>query len=88
MTFQLVRASDDGIAVWQTEHGHIYVYAACGDTDGLTQVVMREAPDASEPAASFAAEALRFATQEARARDIIGGRNKRRRRSSRSTAMA
>lgn len=81
MTFQLVRASDDEIAVWQTEHGHIYGFTACPDTNTLKLRFMRDAPEAAQPAQSFAAEALRFATAEARARLIIGGRAERRRRS-------
>lgn len=72
MTFQLVRASDDDIAVWQTEHGHIYGFTACPETDTLQPRFMRDAPDATEPAERFAEEALRFATEEARTRQIIG----------------
>lgn len=80
MTFQLVRASDDDIAVWQTEHGHIYGFTVCPDTDSLIQRFMRDAPDATEPAQCFAEAALRFATDEARARQLIGRPAKRRRR--------
>ena len=79
MTFQLVRASDDDIAVWQTEHGHIYGFTACPDTYTLKHRFTREAPDATEPAERFAEESLRFATGEARTRQIIGGRARRRR---------
>lgn len=70
--FQLVRASDDEIAVWQTEQGHIYGFTVCAATDSLTQRFMRDAPDATVPARDFADEALRFATDEARARQLIG----------------
>ncbi len=88
MTFQLVRATDDRIAIWQTEHGHIYVYAVSAETDDLRQLAMRDAPDATEPAATFADQALAFATEEARARQLIGRSVKRGRKAGRSTAMA
>ena len=88
MTFQLVRANDDDIAVWQTEHGHIYGFTVCAKTDSLTQRFMREAPDAAEPAQHFADEALRFATDEARARQLIGRPAKHARKSGCSAGIA
>ncbi|MDX7953873.1 hypothetical protein P7D22_22210 [Lichenihabitans sp. Uapishka_5] len=72
MTFQLVRASDDEIAVWQTEHGHIYGYGVCAKTDSLTPRFMRDAPDAVVPARDFIDAALAYATREAQARQLIG----------------
>ena len=88
MTFQLVRASDEDIAVWHTDHGHIYAFMVCPETDSLSQRFMRDAPDATVPAADFAEDALRFATEEARVRQLIGGRMKRRRKVGCSTATA
>ena len=88
VTFQLVRASDDDIAVWQTEHGHIYGFAICTDTDSLKPRFMRDAPDATEPAGNFAEGALQFATEEARARQLIGGPVKRRRKTGCSPELA
>ena len=88
VTFQLVRASDDDIAVWQTEHGHIYGFAVCVDTDSLKPRFMRDAPDATEPAAAFAEGALQFATAEARARQLIGRPVKRGRKTGCSAQMA
>ena len=88
MTFQLVRASDESIAVWHTDHGHIYGFIVCRETDSLTQRFMRDAPDATAPAADFAEDALRFATEEARARQLIGGRVKRRRKAACPSATA
>ena len=88
MTFQLVRASDEDIAVWHTEHGHIYGFTVCAETDSLTHRFMRDAPDATAPAADFAEDALRFATEEARVRQLIGGGVKRRRKVGCPTAVA
>ena len=88
MTFQLVRASDEDIAVWHTDHGHIYSFTVCAETDSLTRRFMRDAPDATAPAADFAEDALRFATEEARVRQLIGGRVKRRRKVGCPTAVA
>lgn len=88
VTFQLVRASDDDIAVWQTEHGHIYGFTVCTDTDSLIQRFMRDAPDALEPAQAFAEAALAFATVEARNRQLIGRPVKRRRRSGCASELA
>ena len=88
MTFQLVRASDEGIVVWHTDHGHIYGFTVCTETDSLKPRFMRDAPDVIVPAADFAAEALRFATEEARVRQLIGRPVKRRRKAGCPTAMA
>lgn len=71
MSFQLVRASDTDIAVWQTEHGHIYVFHPAPRRDILLPLVVRGAPDAAEPAERFADEALRYATREAEVRGML-----------------
>jgi hypothetical protein len=71
VSFQLVRASDSDIAVWETEQGHIYVFAVSPHRDVLMPQLVRAAPDATEPAERFTEEALRFATQEAESRKIL-----------------
>lgn len=71
MSFQLVRASDTDMAVWHTQHGHIYVFQVAASADALIPVLVRAAPDAAEPANGFAEDALRFATGEAEARRMI-----------------
>lgn len=71
MTFQLVRADEDSIAVWHTDFGHIYVFAITPDRRGLRPITARTAPDATEPAERFADEALCFATEEARVRQLV-----------------
>ncbi|MCW6507879.1 hypothetical protein [Lichenifustis flavocetrariae] len=71
MSFQLVRASDTGIAVWETEQGHVFVFEVSPEADGLTLIHTRAAPDATRPVAEFAADALAFATVEARSRLLI-----------------
>ena len=59
------------VAVWQTEHGHIYVFEVAPGRDALLPLAVRGAPDAAEPAERFADEALRYATREAVIRDMI-----------------
>ncbi len=72
MDFQLVRASDNEIAIWETNHGHIFVYEIQRAAQSLREVVCREAPDAAEAAAGMKDAACRFATGEAQARRLFG----------------
>ena len=72
MNFQLVRASDDEIAIWNTDHGHIFVYGIAPRARELTPIHCRDIPDAEVRAASMADEACRFATEEARVRKLLG----------------
>ena len=71
MNFQLVRASDDEIAIWNTDHGRIFVYAIEPRASVLTPAYHRDSPDAEQDAASMQDEAYRFATEEARVRKLL-----------------
>ena len=71
MNFQLVRASDTEIAIWNTDHGHIFVYEVAAGARALRPAFCREVPDAALDAASMTAEALGFATEEARLRKLL-----------------
>ena len=72
MGFQLVRAGETEIAVWQIEHGHIYTFRVEPEADTLVPGPFRNAPDAEQQAPAFEKEALVFATGEARKRHLIG----------------
>ena len=72
MSFQLVRAGETEIAVWQVEHGHIYTFRVEATGDVLTPGPFRNAPDAEQQAPAFEREAFLFATDEARKRHLIG----------------
>ena len=71
MAFQLVRAGDTEIAVWQVEHGHIYTFRIPPNGKALVPGPFRNAPDAEQQAPAFEKEALRFATEEARKRNLL-----------------
>ena len=71
MSFQLVRASDTDIAVWNVENGHIFVFQIPEGGSALIPGPTRDAPDAERDAASLKDEALRFATAEARSRSLL-----------------
>ncbi len=71
MNFQLVRASDTEIAIWNTDHGHIFVYAIEPRASALTPAYVRDIPGAERDAASMTDEACRFATREARVRKLL-----------------
>jgi hypothetical protein len=71
MGFQLVRAGDSEIAVWQVEHGHVYTFNIPANGKALVPGPFRNAPDAEQQAPAFEREALRFATDEARKRHLI-----------------
>ena len=68
MGFQLVRASDNEIIVWHTEHGHIYLFEIPPDARELTACWYRDIPEAAQDAESLKGDALAYATQEARSR--------------------
>ncbi len=72
MNFQLVRASDTEIAIWNTDHGHIFIYGIEPRARELTQLYYKNIPDAEQDAVSMTDEALRFATEEARSRQLLG----------------
>ncbi len=72
MNFQLVRASDNEIAIWNTDHGHVFIYAIEPHARELTDVHCRDIPGAEVDAASMKDEAYRFATAEARSRKLLG----------------
>ena len=71
MAFQLVRAGETEIAVWQVEHGHIYTFRIQPGGSSLVPGPFRNAPDAEQQAPAFEKEALRFATEEARKRRLL-----------------
>ena len=71
MGFQLVRAGETEIAVWQIEHGHIYSFNIPPGAKDLVAGPFRNAPDAEQQAPAFEREALRFATDEARRRNLL-----------------
>ena len=71
MNFQLVRASDTEIAIWNTDHGHIFLYSIEPNARELTHRFTRDIPDAEQDAASMTDEARRFATGEARSRRLL-----------------
>ena len=71
MSFQLVRAGETEIAVWQVEHGHIYTFHVAREAEVLVPGPFRNAPDAEQQAPAFEREALVFATDEARKRNLI-----------------
>jgi hypothetical protein len=70
--FQLVRAGDTEIAVWQIEHGHIYTFRIQPGNPSLVPGPFRNAPDAEQQAPAFEKQALVFATEEARKRHLLG----------------
>jgi hypothetical protein len=70
--FQLVRASDNEIVVWNTVHGHIYLYRIEPKARQLTVGPFRNIAEAELDAASLKNEALVFATEEARKRRLLG----------------
>ncbi len=72
MEFQLVRAGDTEIAVWQVEHGHIYTFRIKPGSSTLMPGPFRNAPDAEQQAPAFEKQALIFATEEARKRHLLG----------------
>ena len=72
MAFQLVRAGDTEIAVWNVEHGHIFVFQIPERADALLPGPIRDVPNAAERAEGLQAEALSFATHEARKRRLLG----------------
>lgn len=72
MSFQLVRASDAEIVVWHVDHGHIFVFEIPGRGAALRPGPIHDVPGAAETAGSVAEAALRFATEEARSRQLIG----------------
>lgn len=72
MSFQLVHASDSEIVVWHVDHGHIFVFEIPSRDAALHAGPIHEVADAVESADAVADAALRFATEEARARQLIG----------------
>ena len=72
MNFQLVRASDNEIAIWNTDHGHIFVYSIEHGARELRPVYRKDIPDAELSADSMTVEAHSFATEEARSRRLLG----------------
>ena len=76
MSFQLVRASDSEIVVWHVDHGHIFVFQIPPGGSSLLPGPSHEIAGAAESAEAVRDGALRFATEEARKRDLIGRRPK------------
>ena len=72
MSFQLVRASENEIIIWHTEHGHVYGYVVASGAKALDRLFCREVADATEKAEDFGEEAMRFAVAEARSRKLLG----------------
>ena len=72
MNFQLVRATDNEIAIWNTDHGHIFVYAIEPGARELTAVLCKDVPDAEQRAELMMDQALSFATEQARSRRLLG----------------
>ncbi|WP_131118323.1 hypothetical protein [Lichenihabitans psoromatis] len=72
MSFQLVRATDDEIVVWHTEHGHIYLYEIPPKARDLTMRWFKNIPDATQDAESLKSEAQIYATEQSRIRRLIG----------------
>ena len=71
MGFQLVKASDNEIVVWHTEHGHIYIFEIPPEGSELTARWHKDIPDAACDAESLKAEALTYATEQARTRQYL-----------------
>ena len=71
MSFQLVRAEDTEIAVWNVEYGHIFTFSIPAKARELVPGPIRDVPGADEGATTLKDAALRFATAEARSRQLI-----------------